>query len=47
MSIDPNIDLFIKDVKESTKQDFKDLEECYRICFDESLEVSTDMWFNL
>ena len=47
MSIDPNIDLFIKYVKESTRQDFKEYEEWHKLCFDESSEVSKEAWDKL
>ena len=43
-----DIEAFIKDVKESTRQDFKDFETAYKICFvEESAEVPKDVWDKL
>jgi hypothetical protein len=42
-----DIETFIKDIKQSTRQDFKDFEEWHKLCFDESSEVSKEAWDKL
>lgn len=42
-----DIETFIKEVKESVRQDFKEYEEWHKLCFDESSEVSKEAWDKL
>ena len=42
-----DIETFIKEVKESVRQEFKDFESWHKLCFDESSEVSKEAWDKL